>query len=263
MQMPFRQYITPDIAKQYLELSDGNLVRINGKHGVIKNWVNELARIIQAGEWSCTPDPVAFHQNGHLANGHNRLSAIIKANQPVWMEVRYGLSDKEIAALDQGKKRSISDATRIPKKEAEILGFSLELATACRKPMAFQVVKLKDTTFGENVRRIISECGTSVRFFSSAPMNVACAYWLSKNVGDYPLIQYRALVLQKYDEQSNISKSLSAQVGKNIVHSGDKKTNFAKAMRVFNPENANLTKLYNTDYDGSVDKLKKLIIPLI
>lgn len=95
--------ITPEIAKNILATKNLN------NRTIMKATVDAYARDIADGEWKVTNQGIGFLKNGNLADGQHRLSAIVKANKPVLMQVTYGLEKDAINGIDQHKIRHAHD----------------------------------------------------------------------------------------------------------------------------------------------------------
>lgn len=77
-------------------------------------FVDELAKKIRAGQWQpCTCDEIGFFEDGTLANGQHRLSAIVKAGVPVYAEVKFNIPMEAAICIDAGKSRTASDNIKI------------------------------------------------------------------------------------------------------------------------------------------------------
>lgn len=223
--------ITPDKAKVYLSLSDGNKAR---KYGTNKADIDRLVDIINSGGWRVTPDGIAFHQDGSLVNAHHRLSAILKSGKTVKMWVHRGLDDDDVKALDQGRKRSISDITGLNKEIAAALNFAARRAiTDHRSPLISEIEMLHRSAFGENLERLYNFCQGKAAVFSTAPSKCAAAYWMIHGNADYVMKQYRALCLHNYEDQSQIAKRFSAAVASGSIKSSGNVEVLLAAMRVY------------------------------
>lgn len=98
--------ITPEKAQEYLERNVRNRV-INSRS------VDSLVRDIKAGSFYLTHQGIAFYDDGTLADGQHRLTAIVLAGRPVQMMVtRYMPHDTKIA-IDYGMKRGFEDSVDI------------------------------------------------------------------------------------------------------------------------------------------------------
>lgn len=96
------QTISPEQAKRYLEKTKLN------RH-LSDNNVNFLASQMKSGNWMLTGDTIKFGTDGSLLDGQHRLSAIIKAGNPIKMMVCEGLNPDVFQVLDTGKNRSAAD----------------------------------------------------------------------------------------------------------------------------------------------------------
>ena len=90
----------------------GELVKTGSGHNRKINYENVrlMATIMRAGTWSKRVGmDIHFHRDGWLANGQHRLQAAVKSGQTFYGLIHTGLNDREVGALDQGRKRSASD----------------------------------------------------------------------------------------------------------------------------------------------------------
>ena len=94
--------VTPAVAKRWLTRNVRNRALKPGK-------VNAYARDMVAGNWHMTGEAIKFDTEGALADGQNRLHAVIKANIPVDMLVVRGIAPEAQHVMDSGAKRSASD----------------------------------------------------------------------------------------------------------------------------------------------------------
>ncbi len=96
--------ITGDMAKEWL--SNNN----NGNRNIRKADVSAIVRMIEAGKWETTHQGIGFYEDGTLADGQHRLTAIATANIPVWCYVTTGMPRKANHAIDRGIKRTQLDS---------------------------------------------------------------------------------------------------------------------------------------------------------
>jgi hypothetical protein len=94
--------VTPQMASQWLEHNHKNR-NITGPR------VDLFVRLIQEGKWCLTHQGVAFYDDGDLADGQTRLTAIARAGVAVWMFVTRGLPRETIHAIDGGRPRNVRD----------------------------------------------------------------------------------------------------------------------------------------------------------
>jgi hypothetical protein len=94
--------VTPETASVWLERNHRNR-NITGPR------VDLFVKLIQDGKFCLTHQGVAFYEDGDLADGQTRLTAIAKAGIPVWMFVTRGLPREAIHAIDGGRPRNVRD----------------------------------------------------------------------------------------------------------------------------------------------------------
>lgn len=97
--------ITPDIAADYLTK---NKVNRSLKLHAIRNYARDMAN----GDWQLSPQGISFYENGNLADGQNRLHAVIRAGVPVDFYVTYGVPN-ESTIQDRGVSRSTTDVFKM------------------------------------------------------------------------------------------------------------------------------------------------------
>jgi len=95
-------FVTPSLAQEWLKKNRNNR-RISAER------VNLFADMMKAGNWHATHQGVAFYEDGDLADGQTRLTAIVKAGVGVWMYVAHGLRRESIHAIDGGRPRAVRD----------------------------------------------------------------------------------------------------------------------------------------------------------
>lgn len=100
--------VTPEMAKQWLEYNN------NTNRSISPRSVAKYAADIAAGEWVQThQNAIAFYDDGNIADGQHRLSAIVKTGVTIEMMVATGLPKSAAKAIDQGRARKMSDALMI------------------------------------------------------------------------------------------------------------------------------------------------------
>jgi len=99
--------ITPDKAREFMgkNIEDNRSIRPGN--------IDQLAGMIERGEWKVTHQGIAFDTNGNLIDGQHRLLAIIKANKAVDMMVTTGLDPDTFKVLDSGRTRTFYDRLRL------------------------------------------------------------------------------------------------------------------------------------------------------
>lgn len=95
--------ITPEIARAYLSLSNGNRPLKQAK-------VAAYARDMISGSWQENGESIIFGLNNVLLDGHHRLTACIKSNRAFRSLVVRGILPEANKTIDMGASRSIADA---------------------------------------------------------------------------------------------------------------------------------------------------------
>lgn len=111
--------ISPALASVWLESSKGNPRWRNGKI-VDKNRVSKIASDIKNGDWNPGNNSIAFDSSGALVDGHHRLSAIVKANIPVWSIVVTGIEGNGLKHIDENRSRTVSQRLGIDKQAVAV-----------------------------------------------------------------------------------------------------------------------------------------------
>lgn len=105
--------ITPELAKKWLEK---NKVNRNINYGRVRQYAEDM----KAGLWQVNGEAIQFYEDGSLANGQHRLTAITIANIPVKSAVLTGLPNN-ITIQDRGRNRTVTDSMLLE-------GYSKQLA---------------------------------------------------------------------------------------------------------------------------------------
>lgn len=102
------EFITPKIAQDYLSKNTQN-------RRIRDNFVNDLIKKINNNQWQpFTLDAIGFYEDGTLANGQHRLTAISKSNvRGVWAKVERNIPKSAAIAIDTGRNRSAADNIKI------------------------------------------------------------------------------------------------------------------------------------------------------
>lgn len=99
--------VTPELAAKWLNQNTNN-------RRIRRAFVDELVKKIQNNQWvENTPDHIAFYDDGTLANGQHRLTAIAEAGVPVYTKIEYNIPRDAAICIDAGKKRTFSDNVQI------------------------------------------------------------------------------------------------------------------------------------------------------
>ena len=248
--------ITPTKAEAYL-------LKIAPHQRPLRNsWVNNLAAIMQSGNFHLTHQGIAFDCNGYLFDGQHRLRAIVQSGTTVEMQVARGVSIDAWHATDIGRKRTYSDITAIPKVITEPIRYAIQITRGLNCISAEEIIRINGIPLGENLKTLKEFCPTCVKYFSSAPLALMAAAWMTKTNSLYPMEQYRALVHQDYDKMSGASKAISRSANTGCLKATNPLELVVKAFVVFDPKNENLLKIMIKDQDSKVGTIRKFLISM-
>jgi len=98
-----RIMLTPELAVQFLGTMKRNRPLRIGR-------ARELSEVIKRGKWRYNGEAIKFDTQGRMIDGQHRCKAVIMCGIPIETLVVYGLDSRVFATLDQGTKRTVSDA---------------------------------------------------------------------------------------------------------------------------------------------------------
>lgn len=97
------QFVTPEMAERWLtdNVHNRKLVQVRS---------DNAATDMLSGLWRQTGDTIKFDFYGHLLDGQNRLTTILKAQQTVQLVIVRGLDPLSQEVMDSGARRTAGDA---------------------------------------------------------------------------------------------------------------------------------------------------------
>jgi hypothetical protein len=95
--------ITPQLAQEYLE-------RNHSQRPISRADVEKYKRQLRTSTFFTTHQGIAFDEQDRLRDGQNRLTAIVETGISAEMPVATGLSEEAIQAIDDGRRRTDSQA---------------------------------------------------------------------------------------------------------------------------------------------------------
>jgi hypothetical protein len=237
--------ITPEIAKKYLEKNTSNRT-------LRSSWVQTLAGAIENNDWKETHQSIAFSKSGRLLDGQHRLHAIVLANKSVQMYVTSDLEESSFQAIDCGLKRNISDLTGLPQKTAELCRFITYFLYRKRGgSTAAQVLKVAESGIAALANDLNNFCPSNRKIISSVPVKAgAIINILNGTDKDYVFHNYHNLVHFTFDELPPIQLNFLKQINSNNVSASEKTYYFSRSLKIFNPNNKDLTQLRVQDNEA-------------
>lgn len=115
--------VTPAMAERWLNAHN------NANRSLREGIVERYAQDMLAGKWSNCIDPIAFYDDGELADGQHRLYAICESQTVQTFIIVRGLSRADGLNIDTGITRNIVDNAKISGEDTEL---SHELLATCR-----------------------------------------------------------------------------------------------------------------------------------
>lgn len=105
--------VTPVLAAEWLATSVGNPRWANSKNRKVTDdrFVIRMAEDMRSGHWYGGNNTIAFDENGHLVDGHHRLSAVIKSGMTIQFVVVWGVSQDGERHIDDNRVRTEKQRT--------------------------------------------------------------------------------------------------------------------------------------------------------
>jgi len=251
--------ITPAVAREMLATSTGNRK--------LRGWyVSQLASAMRRGEWRITSQGIGFCVSGHLKDAHHRLNACIESGVSFDSIVVLGLRDDAYQVIDTGMMRTYGDRLDLDKRIAEVVRLGCQYVYGDARPSVDQIKPFIDAGFSKSVQSLIEYCGTSRRYYTSAPMKLAAVATVM-NGGDcgYVYDQYRALANFDIECMSRSAQALVKQVQSGQIHAADSRDALARGFKVFDKERATMTKIQCSAADATtaVAMVKAILLSII
>ena len=237
--------VSPEWAAQVLEKQN------TGNRRMRRWWSEALAASLRRGEWITTHQGIAFTKDGRLLDGQHRLHAVVLAGIAVNIAVFENVPNEAFSVIDIGVKRSIADSTGLSKKTSESCRFAAALLFG-GTIVPDQVMAVAESGLAEVHDRLYLYCGSSSAYYSSAPIRLAaCLLVMDGHKEDQVFELYRKLVLQHTQDMPPVGHAFSRQVNtKSIACTGAGQFDaLARGLKVFHPNNRDLTKIQISDGD--------------
>lgn len=126
--------ITPELAAQWLESSQGN-PRFAKKLYDNKK-AETIATDIRNGNWHQGSNAICLDSNGHLVEGHHRCEGIVRAGIPVTALVIFGMPPDNQRHIDDNQSRSVAQRLSLKQIVPSIIILQLVLLSECKQDRA-------------------------------------------------------------------------------------------------------------------------------
>jgi len=120
--------VTPAMAERWLNQNNTNR---SLREGVVEQYAKDM----REGNWTQCTQPIAFYEDGDLADGQHRLYALIESNTTQEFIVLKGLTRRDGLNIDTGVARSIVDNGRISGLDTELSNSLISTARALASGM--------------------------------------------------------------------------------------------------------------------------------
>ena len=98
--------MTPAMAAQILQMNTANFRRIDNAR------VNRYADVMRKGYWQENGEPIQIYEDGVLANGQHRLSAVVASGVTLKNVVVISGISRKVSLYDRGSNRSATQTAR-------------------------------------------------------------------------------------------------------------------------------------------------------
>jgi len=234
--------ITPVMAAKMLRQNKDN-------RPIRRTIVENLKTAYSRGEYVMSHQGIAF-SGDKLVDGQHRLTAISEMPPQFHAEmlVFHGVDPKAAKVMDIGYKRTASDILGEERKVVECARFLAAMYEG--RPNAITPTYL--APFVARIRDLhadlMSLCPTACRTWSSAPVRAAVVMvGLAGGDLDYAKLVYRAMVQQDFTTMPTSVQSLFRAHMHGKVRASLAPDIFVRALKIFNPVNAKLTKIQVSD----------------
>ena len=107
------ELVTPSKAENWLNSNKGNRKM---RDGVAERYADDMKN----GRWTSCPEPIAFYEDGDLADGQHRLWAIVDSGVSVSFPIARGLTRADGLNINTGLSRSLIDNARISGADTDL-----------------------------------------------------------------------------------------------------------------------------------------------
>ena len=186
--------INPDLAAMWLKT--GN----TANRSISERQVDKLANDMRMGNWRQTHQGIAFYEDGVLADGQHRLSAIIKSGIAQQMLVVTGLDRADSIGIDQNRPRSAIDTLRIAggdtwiSKDVVAVSRFLLCITGTRLPSISEIGEFANA-YRDCILFALSTFGKSRRGISVAPVFAGVAVAAMNGIDRQRLSEFSEILL--------------------------------------------------------------------
>ena len=235
--------VTPKMASKWLQHNTSNR---HLRRGVVDSIKDALSR----GEYIMSHQGIAFTDDGVLADGQHRLTAIAELEKGAFpMLVTTGLTKEAFKIMDIGIKRSPSESLQKDRRTVEV---AMCFAVLCDTKRKAAQSPTRLIPFIERIHDVhdglMAYCSSSSRTWSAIGIRAAAVLTILRGGDpDYVKSVYRSLVLTDLDVMPPVAKVLFKAQLSGVVNIRDKPDTIARGLTVFDKKKANNTKILVKD----------------
>lgn len=243
--------VTPELAKRWLALNTNNRKM---SEIVVNGYKNDML----AGKWSLTHQGIAFYDDATLADGQQRLEAVIRSGCTVSFMVTFGVEKKAGADIDVHRARRAVDAIKIggladwiTKDVVAIVNFLF--AASYKKLSPHQIVDYSEK-YKDDLQFAIEAMSNTKKYITTAPIMAAVVKASANHCGTRQLFSFCHVLITGFPNSENDIAALRLReylidTGKTLGKSADgRKESHMKCQRAI-----------KAFLDG--EKIKKLVAP--
>jgi hypothetical protein len=224
--------------------------------------VQRLKESFERGEYVMTHQGIAFCNDGTIADGQHRLSAIalLPEHSSFPMLVTHGLShEAAFPVIDVVMAtRSVGDVLGVDRKVAEVGMFLCRLhegrTTGVTPMLVRPFIELTATT----TKEILDFCGSASKTWSSAPVRAAAVVCMMRGLdADYVKLMYRSLATADFDVMTPVIRALFKSHLSGKVSATTANDLFVRCLQGFDPSRANNTKVQIKDLAPTMSLIRE------
>jgi hypothetical protein len=246
--------ITPQTATRMLK-ANKNIRALS------RTTVDNLKEAWARGEYVMSHQGIAF-VGENLVDGQHRLTAIseMPPNFAIDMLVCRQVDARAIKVMDIGRKRSAADILGEDRKVVECARFLATVYLGKANAVTPQYL----VPFVERIKAahddLIQFCPTSCKMWSSAPVRgAAVMVSLAGGDVDYTKLVYRAMVAQDFATMPRSAQAVFRSHINGKVRAAHALDAFVRALKIFNPANADLTKVQVKDTSPALEMVRSVL----
>ena len=247
--------VTPRMAREWLKVNTRN-------RPLRPTHVERLRASFERGEYVMTHQGIAFCDDGTIADGQHRLTAIsmLPDTFSFAMLVTTGLShEAAFPVIDVVMAtRSVGDVLGVDRKIAEVGMFLARLhegrSTGITPTFAQPFIELT----AQATANLLDFCGSTSKTWSAAPVRSAAVVCLMRGYNsDYIKMMYRCLVCADFEPMTPVIRSLFKSQLSGKVRAADANDLFLRCVRAFDSATAHHTKIQIKDVSVGIAEVRE------